>query len=168
MDEAAESGIRLRGISKRYGNTVALDGLDLDIVPGEILGVAGPNGAGKSTLVRMIGGEESPSSGALALDGKPWSPTADWHAVAIVHQEPQLFPNLTVAENMIAGREGGARAWPKPGAHDVEVMEALGMSRVTARRYLEYLADAGTVSRTARYGAPGRPENEYRWSRTAS
>ncbi len=49
-----------------------------------------------------------------------------------------------------------------------EVMEALGMSRVTARRYLEYLADAGTVSRTARYGAPGRPENEYRWSRPAS
>ena len=45
-----------------------------------------------------------------------------------------------------------------------EVMDALGMSRVTARRYLEYLADAGAVSRTARYGTPGRPENEYRWS----
>ncbi|UZX02640.1 response regulator [Arthrobacter sp. CDRTa11] len=45
-----------------------------------------------------------------------------------------------------------------------EVMDALGMSRVTARRYLEYLADAGTVSRTARYGTPGRPENEYKWS----
>ena len=45
-----------------------------------------------------------------------------------------------------------------------EVMAALGMSRVTARRYLEYLADAGTVSRTPRYGAPGRPENEYRWT----
>lgn len=45
-----------------------------------------------------------------------------------------------------------------------EVMGALGMSRVTARRYLEYLADAGTVSRTPRYGTPGRPENEYRWS----
>ncbi|KQN86350.1 response regulator [Arthrobacter sp. Leaf69] len=49
-----------------------------------------------------------------------------------------------------------------------EVMDALGMSRVTARRYLEYLADAGTVSRTARYGTPGRPENEYRWTRPAS
>jgi response regulator of citrate/malate metabolism len=49
-----------------------------------------------------------------------------------------------------------------------EVMDALGMSRVTARRYLEYLADAGTVSRTARYGAPGRPENEYRWKRPPS
>jgi response regulator of citrate/malate metabolism len=45
-----------------------------------------------------------------------------------------------------------------------EVMDALGMSRVTARRYLEYLADAGTASRSARYGTPGRPENEYRWS----
>jgi response regulator of citrate/malate metabolism len=45
-----------------------------------------------------------------------------------------------------------------------EVMDALGISRVTARRYLEYLADAGTVSRTARYGTPGRPENEYRWA----
>jgi response regulator of citrate/malate metabolism len=49
-----------------------------------------------------------------------------------------------------------------------EAMEALGMSRVTARRYLEYLADAGTVSRAARYGAPGRPENEYRWNRPPS
>jgi response regulator of citrate/malate metabolism len=45
-----------------------------------------------------------------------------------------------------------------------QVMDALGMSRVTARRYLEYLADAGTVSRSPRYGTPGRPENEYRWS----
>lgn len=47
-----------------------------------------------------------------------------------------------------------------------EVMEALGMSRVTARRYLEYLADAGTVTRAARYGTPGRPENEYGWNRS--
>ncbi|MFK0002471.1 response regulator [Paenarthrobacter sp. NPDC090522] len=46
-----------------------------------------------------------------------------------------------------------------------EVMEAVGMSRVTARRYLEYLADAGTVTRTPRYGTPGRPENEYGWRR---
>jgi response regulator of citrate/malate metabolism len=47
----------------------------------------------------------------------------------------------------------------------VEVTETLGMSRVTARRYLEYLADAGTVTRAPRYGTPGRPENEYGWRR---
>jgi ABC-type transporter Mla maintaining outer membrane lipid asymmetry ATPase subunit MlaF len=58
-------GIRLRGLQKRYGATVALAGLDLDIRPGEVLGIAGPNGAGKSTLVRIIAGEERPDSGEL-------------------------------------------------------------------------------------------------------
>ncbi|MDI3194878.1 response regulator [Pseudarthrobacter sp. AL07] len=50
-------------------------------------------------------------------------------------------------------------------ASATEVMAALGMSRVTARRYLEYLADAGIASRAPRYGTPGRPENEYAWKR---
>jgi response regulator of citrate/malate metabolism len=45
-------------------------------------------------------------------------------------------------------------------------MTPLGMSRVTARRYLEYLADAGTATRAPRYGTPGRPENEYGWIRS--
>lgn len=49
-----------------------------------------------------------------------------------------------------------------------EVMGPLGMSRVTARRYLEYLADAGTVTRAPRYGTPGRPENEYSWNRRSA
>jgi ABC-type sugar transport system ATPase subunit len=128
------TGIRLRGLIKRYGSTVALNGLDLDVAPGEILGVAGPNGAGKSTLVRMIGGEESPTSGSLTLDGEPWSPTEQWHVVSIVHQEPQLFPNLTVAENMVAGREGGGAGWPKPSRADVEIMDALGLGPVRGSR----------------------------------
>jgi ABC-type sugar transport system ATPase subunit len=129
MNELA-SGIQIRGLTKRYGSTVALNGLDLDIPPGEIFGVAGPNGAGKSTLVRMIGGEESPTSGSLALDGQPWSPTDKWDLVSIVHQEPQLFPNLTVAENMVAGREGGGAGWPKPGEADLQIMDALGLRAV--------------------------------------
>jgi ABC-type sugar transport system ATPase subunit len=124
----ATSGISLRGVSKHYGNTVALNGVDLDIKPGEILGIAGPNGAGKSTLVRIIGGEEKPSAGTLTFDGKPWSPTDDWHAVAVVHQEPQLFPNLTVAQNVMAGREGTSRTWPKLGAADAAVMDVLGLT----------------------------------------
>ncbi len=66
---------------------------------------------------------------------------------------------LGSVQSFLAGRTGAVSA--------SEVMDALGMSRVTARRYLEYLADAGIASRTARYGAPGRPENEYRLSRPA-
>ena len=129
----ADAGIRLRGLVKLYGSTVALNGLDLDILPGEILGVAGPNGAGKSTLVRLIGGEENPTSGTFTLDGRPWSPTEQWSVVSIVHQEPQLFPNLTVAENMVAGRERGRAAWPKPGGDDLQIMDALGLGPVRDR-----------------------------------
>ena len=129
----AGGGIRLKGLVKLYGSTVALNGLDLDIVPGEILGVAGPNGAGKSTLVRLIGGEENPTSGTFTLDGRPWSPTEQWRVVSIVHQEPQLFPNLTVAENMVAGRERERAAWPKPGDDDLQIMDALGLGPVRDR-----------------------------------
>ena len=70
MSVGRDSGISLRGVTKSYGNTIALNGVDLEIVPGEVLGIAGPNGAGKSTLVRIIGGEERPSAGTLTFDGQ--------------------------------------------------------------------------------------------------
>ncbi len=127
------AGITLRGVSKRYGSTIALNGVDLDIRPGEVLGIAGPNGAGKSTLVRIIAGEERPDSGDLTFDGRPWSPATDWHAVAVVHQEPQLFPNLTVAENVMVGREGGGSGKPRLGAADAKVMDALGIGHLRGR-----------------------------------
>jgi ABC-type sugar transport system ATPase subunit len=122
-------GIRIRGLAKRYGATVALAGLDLDIRPGEVLGVAGPNGAGKSTLVRIIAGEERADAGELLFNGRPWTPADDWRAVAVVHQEPQLFPNLTVAENVLVGREGTSSGRPRLGAADAKIMKALGIDR---------------------------------------
>ncbi|HLW91043.1 MAG TPA: sugar ABC transporter ATP-binding protein [Roseiarcus sp.] len=122
-------GIRVRNLQKRYGNTVALAGVDLDIRPGEVLGVAGPNGAGKSTLVRIIAGEESADSGELVFNDRPWTPTEDWRRVAVVHQEPQLFPNLSVADNVMVGREGGGIGRPRLGASDAKVMEAFGIDR---------------------------------------
>ena len=117
------AGISIRGVTKRYGSTIALNGVDLDVRPGEVLGIAGPNGAGKSTLIRVIAGEERPDGGELTFDGVPWSPTVDWHAVAVVHQEPQLFPNLTVAQNVMVGREGTSAARPSLSAADARVME---------------------------------------------
>ena len=128
------AGIALRGVRKTYGPTVALAGVDLDLRPGEVLGIAGPNGAGKSTLVRMIAGEERPSAGSLSFDGQPWSPFDDWQAVAVVHQEPQLFPNLTVAENVMVGREGTHTRRPHLRAADAAVMEAFGISALRDRR----------------------------------
>ena len=102
----AESGLWIRGLRKWYGDTRALDGLDLEAKPGEILGVAGPNGAGKSTLIKILAGEARADAGEIRLDGRTWDTTSERDRVAVVHQEPQLFPNLSVAQNMMVGREG--------------------------------------------------------------
>ncbi len=99
-------GLRIRGLRKWYGDTRALDGLDLEARPGEILGVAGPNGAGKSTMIKILAGETRADSGEIRLDGRDWYTATNRGRVAVVHQEPQLFPNLSVAENMMVGREG--------------------------------------------------------------
>ncbi|MBX3028930.1 MAG: sugar ABC transporter ATP-binding protein [Chloroflexi bacterium] len=99
-------GLRIEGLRKWYGDTRALDGLDIVARPGEILGVAGPNGAGKSTLIKILAGETREDEGSIRLDGVAWDPYVDLDRVAVVHQEAQLFPNLTVAENLMVGREG--------------------------------------------------------------
>ena len=103
---ATTRSLRIAGLRKWYGDTRAVDGLDLEAHRGEILGVAGPNGAGKSTLIRILAGETVADAGTIELDGATWDALGDVHRVAVVHQEPQLFPNLTVAENMMVGREG--------------------------------------------------------------
>jgi ABC-type sugar transport system ATPase subunit len=102
---AAVRGVRIRGLRKHYGDTIALDGLDLEAEPGRILGIAGPNGAGKSTMVKVLAAETSPDGGEILVDDEPWSVDIGAHRVAVVHQEPQLFPNLTVGENIMVGRE---------------------------------------------------------------
>ena len=102
---AEVAGVEIRGLRKRYGDTVALAGLDLVARPGKILGVAGPNGAGKSTMVKILAGEVGWDEGEILVDGEPWSSEIGSHRVAVVHQEAQLFPNLTVGENIVAGFE---------------------------------------------------------------
>ena len=98
------AGVEIRGLRKAYGDTIALDGLDLRAERGEILGIAGPNGAGKSTMIKVLAGETTADDGEVIVEGVPWSPRIGARRVAVVHQEPQLFPNLTVAENLVIGR----------------------------------------------------------------
>jgi ABC-type sugar transport system ATPase subunit len=127
------SGVRIRGLRKRYGDTVALDGLDLTARPGEILGIAGPNGAGKSTMIKILAGEVDSDEGEILVDGQLWSSELDSSRVAVVHQEPHLFPNLTVAENVVAGFENSGWRWPKPGDENHELFEELGVFAVRNR-----------------------------------
>jgi len=108
--------LELSGIRQSFGRTQALRGLDFEARGGEILGIAGPNGAGKSTLVRILAGEESRDGGEIQVTGRAWEPGDSTDRVAVVHQEPQIWTNLTLAENLVVGREsfrfGRARLTP--------------------------------------------------------
>ena len=92
--------IQTRALSKRYGETLALDGLDLVVEPGEVYGYLGPNGAGKTTTIRLLLGLHRPSSGDAGLFGiDAWrDPVSAHRRVAYVAGEPFLWPNLTSAE----------------------------------------------------------------------
>ncbi|RJF40685.1 sugar ABC transporter ATP-binding protein [Actinomyces sp. 2119] len=98
-----------RGVTKAYGATHALRGVDLEIHQGEVLALIGENGAGKSTLMKILSGVEQPSSGTVELDGQPVLLASPAQAVAlgvaIIHQELSLCPNLSVVDNIFLGRE---------------------------------------------------------------
>ena len=94
------SPIRTEGLSKRYGETLALDTLDLEVNPGEVYGYLGPNGAGKTTTIRLLLGLHRPTAGRAELYGvDAWRDAVEAHRrVAYVAGEPYLWPSLTGAE----------------------------------------------------------------------
>ncbi|MEO5820042.1 MAG: sugar ABC transporter ATP-binding protein [Vicinamibacteraceae bacterium] len=105
----------LSGLRKRFGATVALDGVDVNLAPGEVHALIGENGAGKSTLLNVIAGGLLPDAGTMQVNGAPYapsSPLAARHAgVALIHQELSLCSHLTVAENILMGLEPAHGGW---------------------------------------------------------
>jgi ribose transport system ATP-binding protein len=103
-----EPVVSMRGLVKRYPGVVALDGADLDLRPGETLGLVGKNGAGKSTLIKILAGVETADEGEVRIDGDPLPahygpPNAHKLGLAFVHQELGNFPELSVADNVGIG-----------------------------------------------------------------
>jgi ribose transport system ATP-binding protein len=101
--------LRLSGIVRRFGATVALDGASLEVQPGEVHALLGENGAGKSTLLGVLGGLVHPDAGSMLVGGEPYAPRSPHDAraqgIALIHQELSLFPHLSVAENVLMGEE---------------------------------------------------------------
>ncbi len=101
--------LRTRGVSMLFPGTVALDNVDYNVWRGKVNVIIGENGAGKSTLMKILAGVQQPSTGTIELNGKPvhFANTRDAaaHGIGMVHQELNLFENLTVAENIFLGRE---------------------------------------------------------------
>src|SRR3954452_21407558 len=101
--------LALRDVSKSFGAIAALRGAQLELRGGEAHALVGENVAGKSTLVKILAGVHGPDQGTVLLDGQPVtldSPAAARaQGIAVIYQEPTLFPDLSVAENIFMGRQ---------------------------------------------------------------
>src|ERR1700756_587013 len=107
--------LQLHAITKRFGATVALDGVDLDVAPGEVHALIGENGAGKSTLMNILSGAFSRDGGSMPVGGAPSAPRGPAEArargIAHIHQELALCRHLPVAENILMGIEPAWGGW---------------------------------------------------------
>jgi simple sugar transport system ATP-binding protein len=119
MTDLADAGrtvVSAQAVSKRFGVTVALDDVSLDVAEGHVHALVGRNGAGKSTLVSVLTGLLAPDAGRVEFGGGPAPPIADreaWRSrVACVYQKSTVIPSLSVAENLYLNRQGsGLISW---------------------------------------------------------
>src|SRR5216684_3183335 len=124
------TSIVLEGISKRFGDIAVIQGIDLEVAPGEFVVFVGPSGCGKSTLLRMIAGLEEISAGQLLIDGERMNevPAAE-RGIAMVFQSYALYPHMSVYKNLAFGLET-ARL---PRAEiDARVRKAAGILQIDA------------------------------------
>ena len=127
-----------RGLVKRYGQVVALDGADFDLFPGEIQAIIGDNGAGKSTLIKALSGALQPDEGEIRLDGEPVhfrSPRDARRAgIETVYQDLAVAPALDIAANIFLGREKRRRG---PLGLGLRLLDKPAMRREATRHFAE-------------------------------
>jgi ABC-type sugar transport system ATPase subunit len=135
LESGATSGLlQVRGVSKSFPGVQALLGVDVDIARGEVHAIIGENGAGKSTLMKILAGIYQPDAGSIMLDGQPITIDGPRRAmalgIAMIHQELNLAPNLSVAENIFLGRaptRGGLIDWRRLDQQARALLDALGI-----------------------------------------
>lgn len=150
----ADTKIRIRGLSKRYGGTVAVDGIDLDVVTDEIFALLGPNGAGKTTVIEILEGFRRADSGAVSVLGvDPCEGGPRWRArIGIVLQEESGLATLSVREVL----RHFAAYYPSPRDTD-ELLESVGLAD-KARARVSQLSGGQRRRMDVALGLVGRPE----------
>jgi ribose transport system ATP-binding protein len=140
----------MRGIAKRFPGVRALDGVDFEVVAGEVHCLLGQNGAGKSTLVKVLSGAYRPDAGEVEWDGERVSCTsphdADVAGIATIHQELDLVPWLSVAENVVLGHEPARLGFTRPASAEqlaATLLHRLGHPEIPPRRDVGRLPAAG-------------------------
>ncbi len=134
LPDSGRAFLDVKGVSKHFGGVTALEKVDLQLRPGEILGLLGANGSGKSTLSRIIAGETRPDAGQVLIDGQALVRVSPKEAarlgVVMAHQHPSLPPHFPVWESIFLGAEictrGGFVDRRQARRHAAEVLESLG------------------------------------------
>ena len=127
--------IHLAGLTKRFEHFVAVDRLNLDIARGEFISLLGPSGCGKTTTLRMIGGFEDPTEGAIYLDGQDITYDPPYHRnVNTVFQSYALFPHLTVTENIAFGLKRKKVDKKEITARVGQLAEMVGLAELVQRK----------------------------------
>src|SRR5689334_10997319 len=107
--------LRMSGVRKSFGATQALRGVSFEVAPGEVHALIGENGAGKSTLMKILSGAHQPDAGSITLDGVSLASEnplqARRNGIAMIYQELNLAPHLTVEENIVLGAEPAMLGW---------------------------------------------------------
>ncbi|MEL7058954.1 MAG: ABC transporter ATP-binding protein [Acidobacteriota bacterium] len=135
---AARDFLSIRGVSKRFGETVVLDGLHLDVAEGEILALLGLSGSGKTTALRILAGFETPDRGSVEVGGDDVTHLeARRRGFGMVFQHYALFPHLTVRDNVAFGLEGSARSRVEIDRRVGEMLELVDLAGFEARRPTE-------------------------------
>jgi putative spermidine/putrescine transport system ATP-binding protein len=139
VEQAATTpDVRLEGVRKAYGDVAAVDGVDLDIAPGEFFTLLGPSGSGKTTTLRLIAGFERPDAGRIELHGRDVTGVAPYERdVNTVFQDYALFPHMTVAENVGYGlRVKGVRKSERRARVD-EALQLVRLPDVGSRKPIQ-------------------------------
>ena len=143
--------LALSDIHKRFGPTIALNGVNLELRKGEVHALIGENGAGKSTLMNVVAGSLRPDQGTMELEGKSYAPAnahdARLHRIALIHQELSLCPHLSVAENIMMGIESSRMGWLDRRSLHARTLEVLKTFHHTDVRPQTRVADLSIASR---------------------
>jgi ABC-type Fe3+/spermidine/putrescine transport system ATPase subunit len=131
---SATPALSVCGLTKRFGQTLAVCEVDLDVAPGAFIGLVGPSGCGKTTVLRLLAGLETPTSGQILAEGRDLSGVAPAErGMGMVFQSYALFPNMSVAENVAFGL---ARKTPaaQRRARVEDMLETVGLEGFATRR----------------------------------
>jgi ribose transport system ATP-binding protein len=151
-----EPVLRVRALTKVFGATRALHGVDLTVVRGEIHALLGENGAGKSTLIKILAGIHAPDSGELLLDGKPIQPwlRRERLPISFIHQDLGLIDSMTITENIALTSGFPMRrrliSWPEAAGRARAVLAQLGMPLDVVRRISTLTAAERSIVAIAR------------------